>query len=228
MRQQPDVEQVGFIEAPMCSQAVARLQMMGGEFCGNATCALGWVLAKKGDFQSGIIEVSGRQEPVLVSVIADKVKMEIPIKCSLSSIKNPSGKTIIELEGITHVICNHPPPLNDRAEARRVLDDLGLTSRKAAGVLYTEPYKDGIAMTPIVWVRDTNSLVKEGACASGSICVAMWRAAISGEESADLPIYQPSGSIIRALARIRNGIFTKASIVGKVEILEEFTLTLYV
>ena len=40
-------EQVGYLEAPSDERAAARLQMMGGEFCGNATMALGALLCRR-------------------------------------------------------------------------------------------------------------------------------------------------------------------------------------
>ena len=39
-------EQAGFLETPTMPGADARLQMMGGEFCGNAAMSLGAYLAR--------------------------------------------------------------------------------------------------------------------------------------------------------------------------------------
>ena len=65
-------EQVGFIERPGSgSKAVARLQMAGGEFCGNAAMSLAAYVAwldKKEKFLSGAriipLEVSGSDEVI--------------------------------------------------------------------------------------------------------------------------------------------------------------------
>ncbi len=43
LRYDPQLEQVGFVE-PAAGKAMARLQMMGGELCGNGACALAWHL----------------------------------------------------------------------------------------------------------------------------------------------------------------------------------------
>ncbi len=40
----PGCEQVGFIEPPQNPRAICRLQMMGNEFCGNATRSLAWLI----------------------------------------------------------------------------------------------------------------------------------------------------------------------------------------
>jgi diaminopimelate epimerase len=198
--------------------------MMGGEFCGNATCALGWVLSDRDNFLHGFIEVSGKEEPVLVSIVADKVKMEVPTTYNMRFADELKSKIIIKVEGITHVICTQPPPVDVYAEARKILNDLGLINEEAAGVLYTEPYKDGVSITPVVWVRDTSSLMKEGACASGSICVAIWQAVVRKSEVVNLPVYQPSGSIIHVSAKINGATSAKTSIINKVMILEESEL----
>ena len=46
-------EQVGFVEPPTDPRCAARLQMMGGEFCGNATMALGAMLARNAGLADG-------------------------------------------------------------------------------------------------------------------------------------------------------------------------------
>ena len=46
-------EQVGFIEPPSDPRAAARLQMMGGEFCGNATMSVGAMLARSAGLPDG-------------------------------------------------------------------------------------------------------------------------------------------------------------------------------
>ena len=62
-------EQVGFIEPAADPRCPARLQMMGGEFCGNATMSLGAMLARERDLTDGealdlMLEVSGLDAPV--------------------------------------------------------------------------------------------------------------------------------------------------------------------
>ena len=63
------IEQVGFLEKPQ-GEASVRLQMMGGEFCGNASISAAALMAHKGGIVSGDIalEVSGADEPLCVKV----------------------------------------------------------------------------------------------------------------------------------------------------------------
>ena len=57
-------EQAGYIEEPENKEACVRLQMMAGEFCGNATLSLGACLFSKehpktGEEKNFLLEVSG-------------------------------------------------------------------------------------------------------------------------------------------------------------------------
>lgn len=227
MASQPDVEQVGFVEKPKGPKAVARLQMMGGEFCGNATRSLAWVLWHKRrrgiDTSARIVtlEVSGVARPLSAEIHDRMVRVEMPIKKELSSIKSIKAQTVVELEGISHVVLRRPAPRDAREEANRLLDELGLKGLEAAGVLYCEKREDGVSLTPIVWVRETATLVEETACASGTVCVALVESANAGRSVDNLKVYQPSGSFITASVEFGKGQFLRAFIEGPVEILEE-------
>ena len=63
-----DVEQVGFVCLPVMGGA-GRMEMAGGEFCGNATRAFGMLLAQRlGGASQVQVEVSGCDRPVTVDV----------------------------------------------------------------------------------------------------------------------------------------------------------------
>lgn len=228
----PDVEQVGFVEKPNNPQAAARLQMMGGEFCGNASRALAWVLMKKNWPELAqhngnvILEVSGAERLLKVQVAASMVRVEMPIKHELESVRQIGDRTIVSLEGISHVIVYQSPEPDAKVQADRLLTELGLKELEAAGVLYCEPREDGIYMTPFVWVRDTATLVQETACASGTVCVALAEAVASGDRRTELRVYQPSGGFIIAFVEVKDDRFSQAYIEGPVEILEERELAL--
>ena len=71
LRHEPQAEQVGFLEPS--DTAPARLQMMGGEFCGNATMGLGAWLCRRDRLAHGVthdfsLEISGAEEPVPCAV----------------------------------------------------------------------------------------------------------------------------------------------------------------
>jgi diaminopimelate epimerase len=225
---QPDVEQVGFIEGATNLNAAAHLQMAGNEFCGNATRALAYVLVEKKWYgldrriEKFFLEVSGVSRILEARVNGQNARVEMPVKCGLDSIRQIGNKTIIDLEGISHVLINHEPPAEIMYDAKRIIDELGLNILESAGVIYFKNYKDGIYITPVVWVRETGTLITETACGSGTISIALAQAMSSPkDEIVDIPVYQPSGKIIHATVQIKGGMITKAFIEGPVEILEE-------
>jgi diaminopimelate epimerase len=224
---QPSVEQVGFVEEPRHPRAVARLQMMGGEFCGNAARSLAWVLFQKrwpGTFEDdGIIslEVSGVQRLLQVEIRGEMVKVEMPIRKEFSSVRSVGQLTVVDLEGISHAIIHRAVPGDAKVEADRILSDLNLKELEAAGVLFCERWDDAISMTPFVWVRDMGMLKEETACGSGTACIALAEAAITGESVIGLQVRQPSGSIITTSVELDDGCFKRAFIEGPVEVLEE-------
>ena len=228
MQLQPDVEQVGFIESPTYPEATIRLQMMGGEFCGNATSALAWMLFEKNNFQKGFIEVSGKEKPVFASIVDNRVELEFYTSFNMHLDETSASRVIIGIEGITHVICPEPPPLNASAFSLQMLQELGLTKFEASGVIFTQPHLDGVVIAPNVWVRETGTLTQESACASGSICAAIWQSALRKSEVVDLPIHQPSGSIIYVSTKMINGSIAKTRFVSRVETLKENELRLRV
>lgn len=115
-------EQVGYLEPATKKSAVARLQMMGGEFCGNATRSLAYLLARwgwpgvkmTGDVAMVPLEVSGVDRVLKAWVNADLGEwtgagVNMPFRPSLDSVhetmvaKNMRG-TLVELDGISHAI----------------------------------------------------------------------------------------------------------------------------
>ena len=82
-------EQVGYLQPAGQSGAAVRLQMMGGEFCGNASMAAAAWLAQEGDSadqgeRNLLLEVSGAEGTVSCRVCREKegwrgtVEMPLP------------------------------------------------------------------------------------------------------------------------------------------------------
>ena len=72
MKRDVTVEQVGFLEKPDDPCCAVRLQMMGGEFCGNASLSAAAVIFSRAGLAEGLyceelFEVSGAPEPVKIS-----------------------------------------------------------------------------------------------------------------------------------------------------------------
>jgi diaminopimelate epimerase len=196
MRLQPDVEQVGFAEPASSPDALGRLQMMGGEFCGNATSAFFYTLASRLHVTSGQVEVSGKSAPLQVSVAANSVTLSLQETLTLFPSPSASAAALVEMEGISHLLCDCPAPTDKAASARQLMQEHDLLERAAAGVIFLEQHSNGASITPVVWVKATGSLVEESACASGSMAVALWLSAQEPTRPQPVEIRQPSGELI--------------------------------
>ena len=194
-------EQVGFLEE--CG-AQPRLQMMGGEFCGNATMSLGAYFAWRGCLPDGgceerQIEVSGADAPVPCRIerIGDAyrgtVQMPLPESVCEVVLESDDGSRrlpLVCLPGIAHVVA---PAAISRAEIeRRIRGWNAVVRADALGVLrYDEAAQ---SMEPIVYVPATDSAVWERGCGSGTAALGCWLASRNGGAVA-ASICQPGGKI---------------------------------
>ena len=108
-------EQAGFLVPPQYG-GIGRLEMSGGEFCGNAVRACGLLLARRMDLPYGTvpIEISGCSDPVAVTVNLDSgfvtAEMPLPEAISMVSLPAPFGICpLIRFSGIWHVIAENIP-----------------------------------------------------------------------------------------------------------------------
>lgn len=192
------VEQVGFI-----SNNNLKLQMAGGEFCGNATrCAVKYYLDN--NFQREcLIKVSGIKEKLLAGIDNEnKVWVDVPIKSVYKS--NLAGINIVEIEGITHIVLNEEQSkkyLNNKEKlkdyAKEMISKIKIND-KAIGVLFTEIKDKFIKLYPIIWVKDIDTFFYETACGSGTVAVG----ACSTEN--EIAVLQPSGYEITTKKLLKN------------------------
>lgn len=167
-----DVEQVGFI-SPAYEGAPLRMDMMGGEFCANATRAYGLYSAGFYD-TDGLVDievyVSGHQGTT--DVIADVknqkayVALDAPIGRENLTI---AGKdcTLIKLHGISHLVVEGE---EDRDFVDKALEVLKRDYKdEAYGVLFFN--KEMLEMIPYVYVEGSETLFREGSCGSGTVAV---------------------------------------------------------
>ena len=176
------IEQVGFWMPASSKRAVARLEMAGGEFCGNATRSLATLLNKKGSFW---LETSGLDE--LVRVQASSKSASVVLSIKTFRLKDNT----CTLPGITHIL---KADRFNRQEAKRLLRSKALLQKRAAGVIgYKKLRSDLYEILPVVWVRDIATLIAETACASGTLALAylLWQS----DGITSIRIKQPSGAI---------------------------------
>lgn len=221
-------EQAGFIEAPSDARAAARLQMMGGEFCGNATMSLGAVLARRNEARAADywIEVSGSPAPVPCHIERNgdgwvgTVWMPLPERIGEIKLDTDGGALtvpLIEMPGIAHLIIPAETGLSE-AELRRRLPEWNKTIHAdALGALVWDAATTTI--DPLVYVPSAGTLVKEHGCGSGTAAVGCRMAARAGK-GVEIPVRQPGGTIT-ARVEMKNSAITALSITGKVIVVEE-------
>lgn len=175
IEQSPDgLEQVGFISD--CADCDGSLDMMGGEFCGNASRSLGLYLAKNllsRQTDKVWLRVSGASGRLEVQTDIDKneakIKMPRIISGSLIQTADYGEVPVIAFEGIVHVLLIDRQP--DKAKGEGLVRTLAQTcAADAIGLMYYE--SDRHFLTPLVWVRATDTMIWESSCGSGSIALA--------------------------------------------------------
>ncbi len=211
-------EQVGYIEIAENPKADARLQMMGGEFCGNASMSLAALLAMRegladGEKRNYTLEVSGADGIVSCTVMRNKeafigeVDMPLPYKIGMAE----QGYPAVFFPGIVHLIV--PEDALSPAEAERLAPMwCSALNADALGLLLTD--KALMHMRPLVYVRSCDSSVWERGCGSGTAALGAYRACSTGSD-AEVNVSQPGGTIC-ALAKIENGQIISLRIRGRV------------
>ncbi|MFO7748798.1 MAG: hypothetical protein R6V54_01760 [Desulfobacteraceae bacterium] len=196
-RAHPWVEQVGFYRED-CS--LPRLEMAGGEFCGNAARSFACLLKELNPGKDGFqFHISGFAPPVTAEVTrtgTGKFACSAGFK-GLDAEKREGrldGKpvTIVDLGGIVHIMVKETDfPVNGNGAAGEMLaikNRLGIDG-SAVGVVWLREEMEKLYMRPVVWVRDINTCLEESSCGSGTIAVA---AALEKNVS----VVQPSGEPI--------------------------------
>ena len=216
-----DVEQVGFI-SPAYEGAPLRMDMMGGEFCANATRAYGLYSAGFYD-TDGLVDievyVSGHEGTT--DVIADVknqkayVALDAPIGRENLTI---DGKdcTLIKLPGISHLVVEAE---EDKDFVNKALEVLKKDHKdEAYGVLFFD--KEKLEMIPYVYVEGSETLFREGSCGSGTIAVVNYLEddIAKLDEDYKISIKNPAGELEVFVYEFEDG--KKFCVGGKVELTE--------
>ncbi|MGM9916924.1 hypothetical protein [Anaerotignum sp.] len=226
-------EQAGYIEEPENPLAEKRLQMMAGEFCGNASLSLAAWLAKEkglavGEKTEVILEVSGADSLVRCEIkreekgFSGRVAMPLPkaIEKGVFMLDGePMELTAVVFEGITHIIV--PVSLwgeNAVAKAEQAAKAWASEMPEAFGILLFDEEKG--ELHPLVSVENV-SLIWERGCGSGTSAIGAYLAAKAGK-SVSVKLKQPGG-IMGIEAEYKNGSIESLSITGNVSIVAEGT-----
>jgi diaminopimelate epimerase len=233
LQREDTAEQVAFLEPS--GTCPARLQMMGGEFCGNATMGLGAWLCRQDELPLGetaqlLLEVSGADTPVPCAITPVRtcylgtVSMPLPQKIEEMTFPG-SGEAlmlpVVSLPGICHIIAPTGTVQRHQAEEllRRWAEEL---PDRAVGLLLLD--EERMHFDPLVYVKDTDTMVWERCCGSGSAAIGAWLTQRRGSGQC-LSLHQSGGTI--AVVTVWNGqSLSDLTISGTVTIGKEKTIDL--
>ncbi len=223
-------EQVGYLSAPTLPGTGLKLEMMGGEFCGNATMAAGAFLARQAGVCAGEtvrlnLEVSGAEKPVSCRIRALEGAWEGTVDMPRILEVRPfsfGGRSLslVRMEGIVHLI--NREEILTRQEAEELLRHLAPeTGEAAAGLLHWNEKEQ--FMTPLVYVPSSGTMVWESGCGSGSTALGALLALEKGDGVFVTDVRQPGG-LLRVRTEVSGGRVAGSSITGRVTMEEESRL----
>jgi len=229
-------EQVGFIEESLNGSSL-RLQMMGGEFCGNASRSFAaymvhkrypMILKEKDGSYLIPLEVSGLEKELIIKVketpteniYYSSVIMPLPERIEeVEFITNDKSinSTRVDFPGITHYIVDKIQISDRPLFFQLVKDKMKEKNYDAFGIMYYDFQRS--YLEPLVYVKDTDTLIWERSCASGTCALGVSMShKIKG--SINYEIEQPGGTLGVHLV-YENNTVSSISLDGLVEIVAE-------
>ena len=218
------IEQVAFLTEPRSGGEI-RLEMMGGEFCGNALRCAGFYQALRTGAQGKscvFAEISGADgvQPVMADTAEGTASTVMPLPLSVQ----PAGwadvqATRVTFAGITHFVIDCAQP--DETLVQRAI--AAAPEASAVGAIFLDRAHGSIK--PVVFVRETASCVAENSCASGSVATAVVLTADFADGITEIGIGQPGGTLEVGVQRA-DGAATGLSIGGAVRLTQTLTVTL--
>ena len=196
-------EQAGFLVAPHSEEALLRIEMSGGEFCGNATLSAAALAASEGAESPFLVECSGAPEPLRAEARplgAGRwlARVEMPQaheirRLSLDGFSFGGTAICVSLPGIAHLVveaADLSAADYDELLARLMRE----TDADAYGVVPFERMgRDHFRIRPYVAVPSAESRVFERACGSGSLALAL--ALGDAAEGTRIAVEQPGGTL---------------------------------
>ena len=205
---EPEAEQVGFVETAADGQM--RLQMMGGEFCGNATMSFGAWLCRRapiGQTCRLALKISGAPALVECSIT--------PLDgCFLGTVDMPLPEKIetLRLPGISHIIV--PAQVLTRVRAEELIRRWAeVLHADALGILLLQ--EEELCFDPLVYVTQTDTAVWERGCGSGSAAIGAYLTKKHGAPQC-VSIRQPGGAIAVTTRCAEDGALSSLTISGTV------------
>ena len=198
MALEPDAEQAGFLlETP----AGLRLEMAGGEFCGNASMsAAAWLCAKEGRCGRVTLGVSGAKTPVEVEVQPPRegvyaCAVTMPPPDAVADCLLPLGDAVrplpaVSFGGLTHLLVETPLP---RPDAEMLIRQwCAALCADALGLMLYDAHAH--RLDPLVYVPGAGTCMWERSCASGTTAVGLALAKRMGAP-VRLTLNEPAGQL---------------------------------
>lgn len=214
------IEQCCFVTMPTSSLAIARVEMFGGEFCGNATRSV-IALLTKGENYRGFIEVSGVDRVLQFKVKDGEVEVEMPLPTDTDISRETEDGLLVELDGISQLVVTDSAKRDVQAPRELLIgllesNQYGLADLPAVGVSYYDETSGKASFC--VWVKEVNTIFDETACGSGTCAIGV-ALARKAEKDTTLDVIQPSGETIKTKAFLSSGKVTKSTISGGVSVI---------
>ena len=191
-------EQVGFETRPLYGGSAGRLEMAGGEFCGNAARSFGYLLCKERETDHCKIEISGTREKleVICDLERETAAAQMPMPEMLEMVGDEADQLypIVISRGITHMICTDKE--FDEAFANRMIEKFG-KNYSAFGVMFVS----GEELKPVVYVAASDSVCLESSCGSGSLAAAWFMTRDKEDGFHSYSFAQPGGTITVNMAK---------------------------
>lgn len=213
-------EQVGYY-CPADEGYDGHMEMAGGEFCGNASRAYGFLTAREKGLEGKVhltLDVSGSDVPVGVDVDTDegtaRASMPLPLFVRQDEAGGEEG-ILVHLGGIAHFVVTDVEPTEEffnKAESE-IFEEL--MPIDAYGVMFLD--SETGRLTPLVKVPAANSLYWEGSCGSGSLATVIADTEGMPDGSYAIDLVQPAGTV-RAEVTREGGNVTEAYIGGSVSV----------
>ena len=194
-------EQAGFLVSPHSEEALFRIEMSGGEFCGNATLSAAALAASEGAESPFFVECSGAPEPLWAEARPLGVgrwlaRAEMPQaheirRLSLDGFSFGGAAICVSLPGIAHLVVE-AADLSAADYDALLACLMRETDADAYGVVPFERMgRDHFRIRPYVAVPSAKSRVFERACGSGSLALAL----AEGGERGRIAVEQPGGTL---------------------------------
>ncbi|MDO5009433.1 MAG: hypothetical protein Q4E31_01295 [Intestinibacter bartlettii] len=212
-------EQVGFVKQPIMNGDI-RLEMMGGEFCGNASRSIGMLFARENGIQKGnvLVEITGSDKALNAKVDlkeeTSEIDMPIPKRIESIYVEGLGKFPIVIIEGINHIIVEQLDATQENFDKFKtaVYNNYDV---EAFGVMFLD--KENKYITPVVYVKNTDTTFFESSCGSGTLATVTYLGQDLKDGSKKYSISQPGGTIESEIIK-ENGQIKKITIGGVVKL----------